>query len=197
MALSTPEACLLDTGTKHPEPTVPASSSCEIGITAEVKPAAGETTVGAFSIPVLIGSKADAAQLTLTGTGTGLSVSPSPVVFGDVADGQVSAPETITVTNVTGQSLPLSVAANGSPSPAGISDKPGLVALSTPGACLLDTGTKNPGFTVPAASSCEIGITVEVKPAAGETTVGAFSIPVLIGSKADAAQLTLSGTGTG
>ena len=196
--LSTPGACvLLSLNSGRPVVSVPASGSCELGIEVEVKPATGETTVGTFSIPVLIGPKLGAAPVLLTGTGTGLSVSPSPVVFGDVADGQVSAPETITVTNVTGQSLPLSVVANGSPSPAGISDKPGLVVLGTPGACLLDTVTKNPVPTVSASSSCEIGITVEVKPAAGEETVGAFAVPVLIGSKADAASLTLTGTGTG
>ena len=196
VALSTPGACLLDTGTKNPVPTVPASSSCEVGIKVLVKPAAGETTVGAFTVPVLIGSKLDAASLTLTGTGTGLSASPSPVDFGDVPDGQVSAPQTVTVTNVTDQPLPLSIALNGSPTPAGVTRIAKLVALDTPGACV-DPIIAPTVLDVPASSSCEVGLEVEVKPAAGETTVGAFTVPVLIGSKLDAASLTLTGTGTG
>ena len=69
--LNTPGACLLEAGVKDPWPVVPASGSCEVGITVEVKPAAGEETVGAFSIPVLVGPKGNAAPLTLTGTGTG------------------------------------------------------------------------------------------------------------------------------
>ena len=205
--LKTPGACLkaVAVGTGHgvPPVTVPASSSCEVGIKVDVTPAAGEETVGAFTVPVLLGPKADAAPLTLTGTGTGLSVSPSPVAFGDVPDGQLSAPQTVTVTNATDQELqvPVALAADGSPSPAGISDTSVLVPLGTPGACLkavaVGTGHGVPPVTVPASSSCEVGIKVDVTPAAGEETVGAFSIPVLLGPKADAAPLTLTGTGTG
>ena len=86
-----------------------------MGITVEVKPAAGEATVGAFSVPVLVGPMGNAAPVLLTGTGTGLSVSPSPVDFGDIPDGQESVPKTITVTNVTDQSLPLSLVVSGPP----------------------------------------------------------------------------------
>ncbi len=134
------------------------------------------------------------------GTGSGLSVYPSTVDFGDVPDGQASAPQTVTVTNATDQELSLSVAANGSPSPAGISAKQRLVPLDTPGACPTTTsGGRIPFITssVPASSSCEVGVAVLVKPAAGEETVGAFSIPVLIGPKGNAAPLALTGTGTG
>ncbi len=206
--LKTPGACLkaVAVGTGHGAPpvTVPASSSCEVGIKVDVTPATGEPTVGEFTIPLLLGPKADAAPLTLTGTGTGLSVSPSPVAFGDVPDGQLSLPQTITVTNASDQELevPVLVAANGSPSPAGISDKAVLVAFKTPGACLATVGGgTGPGavstISVPAAGSCEVGVKVEVTPAAGELTVGAFTVPVLVGPKADAAPLTLTGTGTG
>ncbi len=52
-------------------------------------------------------------------TSTGLSVSPSTLDFGDIPEVQPSAPQTVTVTNPTGQALPLFVRANGSPSPAG------------------------------------------------------------------------------
>ncbi len=73
-----------------------------------MKPATGGTTP--FSIPVLIGPKQDAAApLTLTGTVTGLSVSPSTLDFGDIPEVQPSAPQTVTVTNPTGQALPLFV----------------------------------------------------------------------------------------
>ena len=199
--LETPGSC----GTGWPskggvELSVPASGSCEVGVEVEVKPAKGVTAVvGEFSIPVLVGLEGDAAPLTLTGTATGLSVSPSTVAFGEIADGQVSAPQTVLVRNVTDQELPLSLAANGSATPAGISEKPELVHLETRDACPLGPGTKGPAeaLNVPASSVCEVGIDVEVKPAKGQVTVGAFTIPLLMGPKGNAAPIVLSGTGTG
>ncbi len=174
---------------------VPASSHCEVGIEARVKPATGGTTP--FSIPVLIGPKQDAAApLTLTGTATGLSVSPSTLDFGDIPEVQPSAPQTVTVTNPTGQALPLFVRANGSPSPAGTEGLPLIVSSKTGEECPTENLGGATVFDVPASSHCEVGIEARVKPATGGTTP--FSIPVLIGPKQDAAApLTLTGTATG
>lgn len=123
---------------------------------------------------LLIGLEGDAAPLTLTGTATGLSVSPSTVAFGEIADGQVSAPQTVLVRNVTDQELPLSLAANGSVTPAGISVRPGLVHLETRDACPLGPGAKGPAeaLSVPASSVCEVGVVVEVRPARARSRSG-------------------------
>jgi hypothetical protein len=133
-------------------------------------------------IPAPIAPKGNAVPLTSTGTGTGVSVPRSTVDFGDVPDGQASAPQAVTVTGATDQELALSVAANRSPTPAGISAEQRLVPLDTPGACsTTNSGGRIPGTTgsVPASSSCEVGIEGLVKRAAGELGVAEFSIPVL------------------
>lgn len=73
MPLKTAEACPYNVGGLGKKGSVvisvPASSSCEVGIRVAVQPGEGEETVGAFTIPLLVGPEQDAAPLTLTGTG--------------------------------------------------------------------------------------------------------------------------------
>jgi hypothetical protein len=151
--------------------------------------------VGPFTITIKVASSPTSqipSTLQLTGTGGGqFSFSPSPVDFGNIVDGQPSALQAVTVTNLGDQSVtvgPVSIQAS---SPSG-----------PPYSFVVRRGTSAQGDTcsssVAAGATCTMMLQIKASDSTPGQAVGPFTITIKAPSNPPSqisATLLLTGTG--